>query len=233
MIHRLSVILLLLLSVFAKAQTGTTIKIKKTIWKISISPETDTILWIGKNNQLEIKVEGGSNYHVEIRDGKIMNKGNQYFIEVFTEGAATLTVYEKLPNKKMKPLYTKLYEVKRIPEPTPYVCGVKADSVIDKLQMVHDNILTAFDSFNKKVLRIVGFEMIFSFSGQSDTLTSCDNHFTFDMKRRIYYLTSGSILYFENVKCAMPDGKVKELKPFEIFVNDSDKYKIGYSGKGM
>ncbi len=233
MIMRFLITALMLFPVFAISQTGTTIKIKKTIWKISISPETDSILWIDKKNELEVKVEGGNNYYVEIRDGKIKNKENQYFIEVFTEGAATLTVYEKLPNKKMKPLYTKLFEVKRIPEPIPYVCGVKADSVIDKLQMVHDNVLTAFDSFNKKVLPVVGFEMIFSFSGQSDTLKSYDNHFTLDMKRRIYYLTSGSILYFENVKCAMPDGKVKELKPFEIFVNDSDKYKIGYSGKGM
>lgn len=233
MLHHFSIIALLLLSSLSSAQTATTIKIKKTIWKISISPEKDSILWIDKNNKLVVNVEGGSNYQVEIRDGKIKNKGNQYSIEVFTEGAATLTVYEKLPNKKMKPLYTKLYEVKRIPEPLTYVCGVKADSVIDKLQMIHDNVITAFDPFAKKALPVVSFEMIFSFSGQSDTLTSYDNHFTKDMKRRIYYLTSGSILYFENVYCTMPGGKIKKLKPFEIFVNDTDKYKIGYSGKGM
>lgn len=216
---------LIMHAIILSAQNGSTIQIKKTNWKISVGP--DSILWIGEDNNLEIHVEGASNYYIDIVGGKIKGKGSKYTVQVSEEGAAALCIYEKFPGK-MKPLFTKLYQVKHIPAPVPYVCGVRADSVIDKLQMVYENSITVKDAFHKTQLQVLGFDLIFSFSGQSDTLSSADNHFTLDMKRRFYYLTPGSVLYFDNVRCAMPDGKIQRLKPFQIFVDETNKYKVGY-----
>jgi hypothetical protein len=221
-----------LLPVIFLAQDATTINIKKTKWNVSIRP-SDSVLWIDKENKLEINVEGGTNYQVELRDGKIRKNKNKYIIEVMAEGAATITVYENLPNKKKKPLYTKLYEVKRIPDPVAYVCGVKGDSVIDKMQLIYDNIITVVHPYYKLQLPVLGFDAIFSFSGQADTLTSLNNHFNLEMKKRIYYLVSGNVLYFDNVYCALPDGKILKLKPFEVFINETNKYKVGYETKGF
>lgn len=230
------IIILLIFVSFAESQfaqdTTATIKIKKTKWKVLIT-SNDSILWIDKENHVSIAVEGGMNYCVNIKDGKINCNRNNYTIQVFQEGTAILTVYEKLPNKRLRTLHTKLYQVKRIPDPVPYVCGVKSDSVIDKLQIIHDNIVTITHPFYKLELPVLGFEVIFSIAGKADTLTSKNNHFTMDMRKRIYYLPSGSILYFENVYCEMPDGKVKKIKPFEIFITETNKYKVGYRVIGL
>jgi hypothetical protein len=80
---------------------------------------------------------------------------------------------------------------------------------------------------------VLGFEVIFSIAGKIDTLTSSNNHFTMDMRKRIYYLPSGSILYFDNVYCKMPDGKVEKIKPFEIFVSETNRFKVAYRLKGL
>ena len=223
--------ILVSLAFFAQ-DTNTTIKIKKIKWKVLLSP-SDSILWINKENQVKINVEGGKNYCVNIKDGKIKCNENNYSIRVSTEGAAVLTIYEKLPNKKMKPLYTKLYQVKSIPDPVAYVCGVKNDSVIDKQQIIDDNELTAIHPFYNIKLPVLGFDVIFTIGGKIDTLSSNSNHFTVDMRKRIYYLKSGSILYFENVYCGMPDGKIQKIKPFEIFVTETNRYKVGYSVIGL
>ena len=216
----------ILLSVASIAQ-NTTVRAKKIKWNISVV-STDTVLWIDKENILQITVEGGSNYLIDIKDAKWKAAGNKYLVKVFDEGATTITVFEKLPNNKMKPVYTKLYKVKRIPDPVPYVCGVKADSVIDKEQLINENNLTAINPLNKKAVPVKGFDLIFSYADQSDTLRSTDNHFTLAMKRRIYYLAPGSMLYFDNVYCSMPDGKVHKLQPIEIYIDETNKYKVGY-----
>lgn len=213
--------------------SNSSITIKKTKWNITISPASDSILWIDIENKLEINVEGGSNYSVDIRDGKISNKGKNYVIEVFTEGAATITVCELFPNNIKKVVFTKLYEVKKLPEPIPYVCRVKRDSVIDKLQIIYDNIITVTHPFYKEELPVLGFDVIFSFGENPDTLRSFDNHFTQDMKRRLYYVNSGSVLNFENVYCMMPNGKIQKLQPFLIYINETDKYKVGLSMQGI
>ncbi|MFY9309843.1 MAG: hypothetical protein WAQ28_12420 [Bacteroidia bacterium] len=215
-----------LLSLTAFAQ-GATIRAKKIKWNISVSA-VDTVLWIAKKNLLVIDIQGGMNYKVEIKGAKWKNTGNKYSVEVFTEGSTMLTVYEKLPDNKMRPVFTKLYKVMDIPEPVPYVCSVKADSVIDKLQIIKEDNITVFSAYYNTQVPVLGFDVIVSFGGQSDTLTSTCNHFTLDMKRRIHYLVPGSILYFENVYCAMPDGKIQMLKPFEIYIDETNKYKVGY-----
>ncbi len=223
----------ILLSVSARAQVkDATIKIKKAKWDVRVRP-ADSILWIDKENHVEINVEGGSNYLVNVKDGKIKHRGNKYTLNVFTEGAEMLTVSEKLPNKKGKTIFTKLYQVKRIPDPVAFVCGVKSDSVIEKQQIINDNKVTAIHPFYKMELAVLGFDVIFTFGGKIDTLTSTNSHFTIDMRRRIYYLTSGSILYFENIYCAMPDGRIQKIKPFEIFVTETNKFKVGYRVKGL
>ncbi len=220
------IMILMLLATSLEAQNAS-IKAKKTKWKIDVS-SADSILWIGSENALTVNIEGENNFLVEIKDARWRVAGNKYLVQVFAEGATTFTVYEKLPNKKMRSVYTKLYQVKKIPEPIVYVCGVKNDSVIDKQQIIQDDIVTAISPFYQKQLSVLGFDVIFPFGEEVDTLTSTNNHFTLDMKRRIHYLTPGSILYFDNVYCALPDGKIQKLKPFQIFIDETNKYNVGY-----
>lgn len=224
--------LLLMLSAVVFGQPADKIKVKKLKWEISISA-ADSIFWIGKANPVSIDVKGGENYAINIRGGTISKKGGKYIVYVKEEGAATISVYEKLPAKKMRVLATKLFPVKQIPAPQLFVCGVKADSVIDKLQIINENIVTAYHPFYKVNLPVTGFDVIFSGGGKMETLRSTNNHFTLDMKKRIYSLKSGTLLYFENVYYVLPDGTKEKMDSFELFVSETNKYKVGYRVWGL
>jgi hypothetical protein len=180
------------------AQSNKTIKVTKTSWQVNIT-SPDSVFWINRENIVNIQVKGGSNYAIHINGGTIFQRSDHYFVNVKEEGAVTISVYEKLPGKKMRVLSTRLFPVKRIPLPRIFVCGVRSDSVIDKMQIINDNIITAYHPFYKVNLPVVGFDIIVISGKKTEKLNSINNHFTIDMRRWIYGLKSGTLLYFENV----------------------------------
>jgi hypothetical protein len=227
-----SLLFLFLLSLILSAQSTDKIKVKKLKWDVSIT-SADSVFWIRKANQVMINVKGGTNYAINIQGGTISKKAGNYIVHVKEEGAATISVYEKLPDKKLRVLYTKMFPVKRIPSPQMYVCGVRADSVIDRQQIISDNIVTAYHPFYKTNLPVVGFDVIFSGAGKMDKLSSPNNRFTLEMKKRIHSLKSGTLLYFENVYYLMPDGSKEKIEAFEVYVSETNKYKVGYRVWGL
>jgi len=82
-------------------------------------------------------------------------------------------------------------------------------------------------------LPVVGFDVVFSGKGKTEVLTSTSNKFTVGMRNRIHCLQSGTLLSFENVSCVMPDGSINKLKPFELFITETNKYKVGYRVWGL
>jgi hypothetical protein len=229
----ISIILwLVLMSFLLMAQDKHVIRLKKINWK-SIVATDDSVLWIGIENHMKIKVEGGMNYSINTPGGKIYKKNGDYIIIVDTEGAMAVNVYEQMPGKKARVICSKLFPVKRIPEPQIFVCHVKADSVIDKLQIIEENNITAFHPFYKKQLAVSGFDIVFSNGATTERLTSSNSHFTIEMRKRIYGLKPGTLLSFENVLYIMPDGSSNTAKPFEIFVTETNKYKVGYRVPGL
>jgi len=105
---------LLFISSILSAQNA--IKIQKIRWEISII-SNDSIFWIGEDNPIQINVKGANNYGINIQGGTLHKTAEGYIVKVKEEGAVTIAVYEKLPNKKMNALYTKLFSVKPIPSP--------------------------------------------------------------------------------------------------------------------
>jgi hypothetical protein len=202
------------------------ITVKKTQWKISIS-SPDSILWINKQNIVDIKVEGANNYAINIEGGTIHPYGNKYLVKVNKEGAATISVFEKLPANKKRVLFTKMYLVKTPPEPKVKVCGVAPDSVIDKHQLIAENSLIIFDEFEKQYLKVLGFNLVFSKGGKTQKYESKNCHFTIDMRNKIHLLESGTLLYFENIYCLMPDNSVKKLSDFQLFISDLGNPLVG------
>ncbi len=218
-----------LYSIQLLAQTnGSTLIVKKAQWKISIV-STDSILWIGKDNVLDIKVEGGKNYCIKIDGGIFYTFNNRYVVKVKTEGAATITVFEKLPKDKKRVLYSKMYIIKNMPAPIIKVCGVAPDSVIDKKQLIAENSITVYDPNQNMYLKVIGFSLIISSGGVINNFVSNNCHFTINMRNKIHLLKNGSLLYFEDIYCLMPDNTIKKLNDFQLYVSDSEKYRIAYS----
>ncbi|MCW3104145.1 MAG: hypothetical protein JWO09_2585 [Bacteroidetes bacterium] len=230
--HLLIIALLPLFSLQLRAQQPDRIKVKKVKWEVSIT-SPDSIFWIRQANPVMIDVKGGTNYAVNIIGGTISKKGGKYFVDVKEEGAATISVYEKMPDKKLRVLFTRLFPVKKIPCPQFFVCGVKADSVIDKLQIINDNVVTAYHPFYKAQMPVTGFDVVFANGGKTDTLSSENNHFTIDMRRRIYSLKAGTLLTFRNVYYVLPNGTMEKMKEFEVFIAETNKYKVGYRVIGL
>ena len=215
-----------------QAQPAGHVKVRKVKWEVSIRP-SDSILWVGKPNPVRIDVKGGDNYRVLVKGATIAKKANGYVMYATEEGAATISVYELLPQQKMRVLCTKLVPVQKIPPAQLFVCGVKQDSVIDKLQMIHENTLTVYHPFYKMDLPVAGFDMVFANGAGVQTLTSFNAHFTIDMRRRIYYIKSGTLVYFENIYYLLPDGTKEKIDNFEVFVSDSNKYNVGFRVTGL
>ncbi|MCW3082748.1 MAG: hypothetical protein JWP12_114 [Bacteroidetes bacterium] len=225
-------IFLFLLSMVLSGQTAVdSIKVKKVKWAVTI--KSDSVFWIGKANPVTIDVKGGMNYAVNIKGGTISKKPGGYVAYAQEEGAVTVAVYEKLPKNKMRVLATKLIPVKRIPVPQIFICGVQADSVIDKEQIIQDNVVTAYHPYYKVALPVVGFDMVLPMGTDSAKLTSPNNHFTIEMRKHIYGIKSGTLIYFENVYYLLPDGSKEKIDAFGVYITETNKYKVGYRIRGL
>jgi len=187
---------------------------------------SDSVVWGEKANLVRVRVKGACPFSVSYDGGRISGKDSVYIIQVDSSVSGLLTICE-MSEGKSKVVFTKPYKVNRIPPPYVLVCGVKTDSVIDKQQLINDNKVMAYSTYHKMHLKVLSFDMIYVNAGKFDTLSATTNHFTLEMRRRIMVLKPGNILYFENVKCVMPDRKIVALAPIQIFINETDKYKIG------
>jgi hypothetical protein len=138
-----------------------------------------------------------------------------------------LSIREKLPDGKSKIVFTKPYRIRRIPPPVVYICVVKSDSVIDREQLiVQDLVYVRSSSFSFRLV-IESFDMLFTNSNGDVTLHSSNNHFTIEQRREIYKLVPGSLVYFENIRCLMSKGETISLQPVQIYVEETNKYKEG------
>ena len=226
------VCLILLIPVGMSAQSVEQIRVKKVKWEVNITA-ADSIFRVGLKNIVTIKVKGADNYAINVKGGTIAKQQDTYVVYAKEEGAVTVCVYEKLPGKKMRVLGSKLFMVKRVPPPQIRICGVRADSMIDRQQIIHDDVVTAYHPFYKVNLPVVGFDLVFSNKSVSDKLSSANNHFTPEMRKRIYSLKPGTLLYFENIYYLLPDGTKEKADGFQVFVAETNKYKVGYRVMGL
>jgi hypothetical protein len=197
----------------------------------------DSILWAEVDNPITIRAKGKKKEISVLLQGGQLKKapGNDSLFSARvddTVSMALLTISERLEGGKLKLVYTKPYTIKRIAPPVLYVCGVKTDSVIDKQQLIEDDILYAKSERYKFKLLIRSFDMINVKENSYDTLHSRNNHFSIEQRRQIYRLQPGNMLYFENILCQMPTGEVVKLRSVQLFVDETNKYKVGYRKVG-
>jgi hypothetical protein len=227
----LAIIIINLLPLLTWGQTDTVntlvFKVSASKTKISVWP-ADSLLWIEKKNNLKIKIKGNK-YPVVIKleGGTISGKDSLYTAIVEEGVSALLNLWEKYPDGSSKLIYTKPYKIKKIPDPVVYVCGVKGDSAIDKRQLIFENKVYAYSDYYKSYIKIISFDMLFPNQELMDTLSSFSNRFTPEMRNKIWQLNQGSVVYFENIKCKMPNQQIKKLSSIQIFIVETNKYSVG------
>lgn len=201
--------------------------VKRVETNITISPN-DSVMWADSTKALTINSEGYDIDRVALKGGYISRKGNRFYCRPDSGEIAVLEVYIKHPSGESRLGYVHPYEVKRIPDPTVYVCGVKADSTIDKKQLLQMGQITAsINDYEHLPLQVMEFDMLIYQDNTTDTLHSNSDRFTIEMRRQIHFLQPGQIVSFENLVIRGPGGKIWRLRPIELFINETNKFKTG------
>ncbi len=225
-----------LFALTVRAQTDTA---KTLVFKVS-NPKSiikvwpkDTFLVAGKKNYIRIEVEGNNTLAgVEMKGGTIQKTASgDYEVEVNRGAEVILNVYAMNPLGEVKLGLNKRYAIFKNPVPQVLICGVKNDSTIDPKTLIELGKVTAEIRDTSNViqrLRVHSFEMLYPNGNELDTLRSNNHKLTIAMRRMIHRnLKEGDLLYFEQVRCTMPNGKKVVLEPVTLYVDETNKYRIG------
>lgn len=222
--------LLLLNGARLHAQTAVdTFHVKTAKSTVSILPAGD-ILYINEDNKITVRYKG------KYRIGKVQFLGgtadkktdSTYVLKLTTGVEAVLTVYEKLPNGSTRLALNKKYKVYSRPLPEILLDGVKCDSVVDKFTVIASGRLYAHSKYTNDKYPITSFKLVIP--GQKlDTLSATGNQLTQDMKIAVDQMPKGQggMLIFREIKCIMPNGVVKELPVFRVYLSEIKPTKAG------
>ena len=195
--------------------------------KIS-APGNDT-LWAEYGNKIILRIKG-KNKIASVKllgGGTVLGKDSTYTIRVDTGSAVVLVVYEKVPGDKPKICFSKKYKILKIPAPVAYVCGIKADSTADKLDLIYQNNIKLWSAFYKRNFNVLSYTMYTYENDKIDSLSAEGDKLTDLMRQNIHRLKAGAVLYFEKITYMDPCGKMKELRPVAIYIDETNKYKVG------
>lgn len=206
-------------------------KVRNPVSEYTLIPN-DSVLPSEKKTNIKIRSSNKEKpFKVSMEGARIKRTDSIFSIYPDSSQAALLTILEYQKNR-WRPVKTKLYKIKHPAEPVIIVCGVKADSVIDRQQLIQEDKVAVYAAQYKSYLPVKGFELIYVNGDAMDTLKSANSHFTLDMRRRIHLLKPGDLIYFEKVKCQLPDGKFRILKPIQLYIDETNKFKVGYRTPG-
>jgi hypothetical protein len=187
---------------------------------INVFPAKDE-LYIGLKNHIRIRVSKGFNLSkVTLDGGTVTGKDSNYVASVKEGIHAILSIYVTGSDGAEKLGLTKTYKISQLPEPIIYIDGVKNDSAIIKTIIIAVGKLSAVIPKIERQLPILSFSMIYpnTDSLKMDTLISTNNNLTKEMKEAISKMKEGRLLYFDDIKCLMPDGSKYIAKPLQIYL---------------
>jgi len=118
-----------------------------------------------------------------------------------------------------------VYEVVEPPMPQIYVGNIKADSLIDKRYLYDYAKLNAVSE--GQFVQLLSFDLVTFTNGNKNEFHSGNNALTIPMKNHIQRLKIGSMVYFNNVTCRMPDGRIEVVESIRLFFDETNKYKVG------
>jgi len=205
-------------------------KVKKPESVLSVSFK-DTFLIKGENYLFEIKVKTGKKRVARVLSDslKIRRAGkNLYSISVPKKTRirkAMLRIFLQKEDGKIHLEKLITYKIIAPEKPIIYVGGVKADSVIDKRHLYDNAKLHGIYKGFK--VRVLSFELVSFGNGNEIKMLSNNNSLTVEMKQFIQKLAIGSTIYFNNVSCLLPNGKVMKIETIRLFFDETNKYKIG------
>lgn len=207
-----------------------TIKIKKPNSSLIVS-YTDSFLVKGETYFFTIDIEKGKKKIASVYSDSIYVSrvnGNTYMVKVARNssigvGAINVQVRNEDGSAELYEVLT--YRVLDPIMPEIFVGNIKADSLIDKRYLYDYAQLRAF--YKGVPVQILSFEFCSFQSGEMVTFQSPNSKLTVGMKHFIQRMPPGSMIYFKNIVCLLPNGKTETVDSIRLFFDETNKYKVG------
>lgn len=206
------------------------IKVKKPTSTLFVS-HTDSFLIKGKTYLFTLRIENGKKRITHVLSDSIYISKigvNQYVVKVarnarISKGIIRVHVKNEDGTKALYELLS--YNIIEPEMPEIFVGNIKADSVIDKRYLYDYAKLHAY--YKGKPVRILSFNFCTVKGGKMTTLSSENSSLTVAMKQLVQRLNPGSVIFFKEVVCLLPDGTTETVKSIRLFFDETNKYKVG------
>jgi gliding motility-associated protein GldM len=187
---------------------------------IAVSPAKMNILYVGVDNPVDIAICDVPAKYITatIDSGSIESLGDGKFNVKVGKGYTytKINVFETYNGKSTK-IGEKLFRVKTVPDPIAYIGGVRS-GILNKNVLAASQILVAkLDNFDFDLtFKITSFTFLMNVKGDIVPIVCSGNMLTVDIINKISNATSGSRIYFEDIKALGPDGSIRSLSPINI-----------------
>lgn len=179
----------------------------------TVSADKMNVFYIGVPNPVSISVPGVPNDQVRasISNGSLSGGNGKYTVNVTTVGECVISVSADV-NGSSKSMGQARFRVKKVPDPVPYIAGVRGGNVNKGALVANCVIIPVMENFDFD-LNFVITSYTFSMNVGGDIIEKpgYGNVLTADMKAMINNAKRGQKVYIEDIKAKGPDGTIRSI----------------------
>lgn len=185
---------------------------------VAVSPEKMNVFYIGVENPVAVSAAGvaPANLVVSASGGGITlrpNGAGRYIVKATTETKDAKINVAARTSEGVRQQGSCTFRVKRIPDPVASVGGKEGFAEITRLEASGlGGVVAKVKGFDFEAnFKVTSFEFMAIVKGQPVIASSNKASLTEEMKRALSKVSSGSKIFFDNVKVQGPDGTVRNI----------------------
>ncbi len=190
---------------------------------VTVSPTKMNLFYLKIANPVSVSVPGvpSENLTVRMTNGTIEKVGNTYNVypeeEDINGNNTSITVYA-LINGENRNMGTLPFRVKRVPDPIATIAEENGGDIRKERLLVEDGIFAELVDFDFDLkFTVTQFDLTITGStGYTNTWSSNSNRFTDEQKQQFQNISTGNIIYFDNIIAHGDDGTDRELSPISF-----------------
>jgi gliding motility-associated protein GldM len=190
---------------------------------VTISPTKMNVFYRGIANPVDVSVPGVTkeNLRIDITNGRIVQQGNEFMVypnELDEQGRrTTVSVYARVGGTE-RMMGSMNFRVKRVPDPVAQVANLSGGNIRKEDLQVEDGVMAVLPDFDFNLrFTVTQFDVsLTGAGGYVNTWKSVNNRFTADQKAQFRNLTTGSIIYIDNIRAKGDDGTDRDLDPISF-----------------
>lgn len=171
-------------------------------------------LYVGVDNQIEIKVQGVSadklGFSISGHGSIAKKSANNYNVRVSSVGEVTINVFADIDGQR-KEFSNKTFRTKLVPDPIAKVDNKRGGSIA-KSTLLKSPVKAVMEDFDYDVkFSIIEFTVSACIKGFIESADSKSDSYTDEQKKLISKVSSGGKVIISNIKAKGPDGATRDL----------------------